>query len=241
MTLRPLEWPVDEGLRVCAAARTQGIDLRILGGVAVWVHCDGSQHLLTSRDYGDVDFMGPASSADRLDGFFQDLGYEPNWTFNRLHKGDGRLMFLDQHNGRRVDVFLDRFSMCHSLDLSDRLDLDFPTLSLADLALTKLQVFQVTAKDLLDLQALLGEHPIGQGNTETVDVGRITSVCSSDWGWYRTVRGNLERLAAGDDPAAAGHATELLQHIEGSPKTRRWKLRAVVGDRVPWYQLPEEV
>jgi hypothetical protein len=29
--------------------------------------------------------------------------------------------------------------------------------------------------------------------------------------------------------------------IEKAPKSTRWKLRARVGERVPWYEQPEEV
>jgi hypothetical protein len=197
---------------------------------------------LAERHHGDVDLVGDSSGADDLESLFQDLGYEPNWTFNRLHKGDGRLMFLDRDNERRVDVFLDRFSMCHELRLAERLGVDFPTVSLADLLLTKLQVVEITAKDLTDIEALLVEHRVGDGDDETIDVERIASVCSSDWGWYRTVTGNLQRLITGDHESdARGRASELMKHIEEVPKGRRWKLRAALGERMPWYELPEEV
>ena len=34
---------------------------------------------------------------------------------------------------------------------------------------------------------------------------------------------------------------ELLGRIEEEPKSRGWKLRAKVGERKRWYELPEEV
>jgi hypothetical protein len=33
---------------------------------------------------------------------------------------------------------------------------------------------------------------------------------------------------------------EYLQAMDAQPKSRRWKLRAKVGDRKQWYELPEE-
>jgi hypothetical protein len=33
----------------------------------------------------------------------------------------------------------------------------------------------------------------------------------------------------------------LLERIEAEPKTRGWKLRAKIGERKRWYELPEEV
>ncbi len=40
------------------------------------------------------------------------------------------------------------------------------------------------------------------------------------------------------DPAA--QAAALAGAAEDAPKSRRWKLRARLGDRVRWYQEPEE-
>ena len=34
---------------------------------------------------------------------------------------------------------------------------------------------------------------------------------------------------------------ELLATIEAEPKSRGWKLRAKIGERKRWYELPEEV
>ena len=36
-------------------------------------------------------------------------------------------------------------------------------------------------------------------------------------------------------------ATRLLDAAASAPKSMKWKLRANVGDRVRWYELPEEV
>jgi hypothetical protein len=33
----------------------------------------------------------------------------------------------------------------------------------------------------------------------------------------------------------------LLDRIEAEPKSRSWRLRAKIGDRKRWYELPEEV
>ncbi len=36
-------------------------------------------------------------------------------------------------------------------------------------------------------------------------------------------------------------AARLLDVAKSVPKSMKWKLRANVGDRVRWYELPEEV
>ena len=44
---------------------------------------------------------------------------------------------------------------------------------------------------------------------------------------------------ARQDPLEA--AKQLLDAAVSAPKSMKWKLRANVGDRVRWYELPEEV
>ena len=34
---------------------------------------------------------------------------------------------------------------------------------------------------------------------------------------------------------------QLWKAVEAQPKPLKWKLRAQVGDRMQWYELPEEV
>jgi hypothetical protein len=72
-----------------------------------------------------------------------------------------------------------------------------------------------------------------------------------DWGWWRTVTLNIERirgvLGDGDRPAIAGGRLDpraqldaLERAAEEAPKSRRWKLRARIGERKRWYEIPEE-
>jgi len=54
------------------------------------------------------------------------------------------------------------------------------------------------------------------------------------------------RLNPQPEPLIANGATELFAHLaldtilESGPKSLRWRLRARVGQRVRWYELPEE-
>ena len=82
---------------------------------------------------------------------------------------------------------------------------------------------------------------------------RIGEDRAGDWGWWRTVTMNLDKIAHfaeeehGDlVPEArvyepAEQAGALRGRCEEVSKPLKWKLRAKVGDRVQWYQLPEEV
>ena len=113
---------------------------------------------------------------------------------------------------------------------------------------------------------LRADHPLGQHDGAldsryglgAINVPRILSVTSNDWGWWRTVTGNLEKL----DQYLATDATPedldlnngrdvmfdpseqvvaLGAAIDEAPKSTRWKLRARVGERSTWYNEPEEM
>jgi hypothetical protein len=116
---------------------------------------------------------------------------------------------------------------------------------------------ELNEKDARDIIQLLAGVPIGnqdQAKSEgpVLDAGRFSRLLAGDWGWWRTVTGSLEKLpalaaekpellppGAPCDPLA--QAAELLELARSVPKSMKWKMRAGVGDRVRWYELPEEV
>ncbi len=85
-----------------------------------------------------------------------------------------------------------------------------------------------------------------------IDADRFAAVLGADWGWWRTVTGNLDRLPAllAERPQLAQpgmpfdpveQSVRLRQLAETAPKSMKWKMRAGLGDKVRWYELPEEV
>jgi hypothetical protein len=145
--------------------------------------------------------------------------------------------------------------MCHRLELRGRLRADHPTLPLADLLLSKLQIIRINRKDVLDVLAVLRHHALGDRDGELINLARIVELTSTDWGWWRTVSGNLAAIQSLSGEELEGElATRasttfdlpaqvraLQAAIEAAPKSAGWKLRAAVGDRLRWYQEPEEV
>jgi hypothetical protein len=223
---------IAEATAIVAQAGERGATARILGGVGVLIHCGGAH-----REPEDIDLAvgrrdGPAVSA-----VLEERGYEPNARFNAMH-GDTRNIF----NGAagKVDVFVGEFAMCHRLALDERLAADSPTLCVADLVLTKLQVVELTEKDSADLRVLLEAHELGEGPGDVIDVTRIASVLADDWGYWRTATETLERVAAAA-PGLREKADGLRRAVDAAPKSRRYKLRARIGERRRWYELPEVV
>jgi hypothetical protein len=179
-------------------------------------------------------------------------GYVADEMFNAL-RGSRRLLFQDPANGRHVDVFIGEFSMCHDIPMAARLNREPVTVPREELLLSKLQIFELNAKDVHDITHLLAGLPVGDSSSEPfIDVARFREVVGADWGWWRTSTGSLEKLPAllAENPALVpanarfdplAQATRLLDAAASAPKSMKWKLRANVGDRVRWYELPEEV
>lgn len=50
-----------------------------------------------------------------------------------------------------------------------------------------------------------------------------------------------DALADADRVTVSQRVDELMERIEGEPKTRGWRPRSRIGDRKRWYEEPEEV
>jgi hypothetical protein len=239
----------EEGVRVVRAAAAIGLPLRLVGGVAFWARCPSAELPALRRSYGDIDVVGLSRSRRDITDFLEGQGYVADELFNALH-GAQRLYFTDPVNQRPLDVILDRFAMCHGLDLRDRLDVDPLSIPLAELLLTKLQVVELNDKDVRDLVALLADHDVAGPPPDAVDVARVTKILGADWGFEHTVRRNLERLtsslgdyAVGDDVRrrVAERIDAITAALDAGRKTAAWKARSLVGERVRWYEQPEEI
>jgi hypothetical protein len=235
----------EEGVRLATAAREAGLSLRLLGGVAVWWHCPSARTGPLARTYGDADFTGSAREGKRISAFMQEQGYEADRMFNALH-GASRLNFRDPERDRPIDVLLDRFVMAHELDLRESVSADGLTVGLADLLVTKLQVVSINEKDVRDLTALLVDHGFAD---DDIDVARILDVTRNDWGLEHTIHGSLSTLgqmvaafglAPDQAQAVSDRSAELSAALNGASKGAKWKMRARVGERVKWYEEPEE-
>ncbi len=241
----------DEAKRVLDEAKARGILLRLFGGVAIKYHCPSASHRSLQRAYPDLDFFGSKKQGRDIRKLLLDLGYQPNQRFNALH-GDKRLIFEDPVNQRIVDVFLDVFKMCHTLEIGKRLQLDEYTIPISDLLLTKLQIVEVNEKDIRDLVAILQDHQVlasvPRGDRESIDAGYIADLCSGDWGLEKTITLTLKKipsfLSRYDLEEQAKKVIEervdaLQQQIAGGQKSFKWKMRDRVGEKVRWYELPE--
>ncbi len=245
---------VAAGRDLVAAARAAGIAVRLMGGVAIWLRASQGARAALGRDYPDIDLAAHKRQSRVLRGVLESHGYQAERVFNAAH-GARRLLYHSPDASWHVDVFLDIFEMSHTLDLGARLDLEPETLPAAELLMTKLQIAEVNAKDLSDTAMLLWDHePVtGTGADDgpgKLNLARLVSVCSADWGLYTSVTDNLaacagrlgQLVASEPERARIGARIEAIRAgLQAAPKTLAWRMRAKVGRRVRWYQVPEEV
>ncbi len=236
-----------EARRVVAAMDQDNVPVRLIGGVAIWLRCPSADHELLRREYVDLDLLGLGPSYSEIKKFLTGLGYQADKFFNSLH-GRTRMLFHDLENDRQVDVLLDEMNMCHRLDFRSRISVNEHTLSIADLLLTKLQIVEANPKDITDLFTLFSDHPIGNQDGEMINGSYIAQLIANNWGLYRTMQLNLDRVLERSKIipqiglyAVEQQVRELREMIDSKPKSIRWKMRDRVGDRVKWYELPEEV
>jgi hypothetical protein len=250
---QPDDDPLPEAVALVEGAARAGLKLRLLGGLGVRVLCPGFPPRL--RPGQDMDLACASKGRRDVAAYLEKSGCVPDKMFNSLN-GD-RQMYFTAPSGRPVDVMVDRLNMCHTLDFRGSFSNSSHTLDPADLLLSKLQIFELNAKDAHDITHLLSGVPIGARSTGPFDTHficteRFGEVVGADWGWWRTTTGNLEKLPAlldenpGLAPAGApfdplDQAQQLLEVARSVPKSVKWKMRAGVGERVRWYELPEEV
>lgn len=241
---------IEEAVRICQTAADAGITVRLAGGLAI-------QYLTPDfpprgGDSQDLDLATVSGERRSLTQFLTDRGYVADKTFNALY-GHKQLYFQSAETGRSVDVLVDRLHMCHTVEFAGRLKRMPLTLDLTDLLLSKLQIVELNEKDAQDVLYLCSAYPVRDGDEPgTIGLGRIRPIVGNDWGWWRTATLNLDRitaLASGDGqglvPAggqhhAVGQLGVLRTAMETAPKSLRWKARAKVGERVRWYEQPEE-
>jgi len=247
-----------ERSRILAALQDEPnrrIIMRLIGALAFRTHCPQFGYLQDQlgRKFTDFDFAAyPRFTKDILR-VISALGYEEDKQVTQLF-GDRRMLFHDPAFDRHIDVFYNELDFCHKINFVGRLEVETETLPLAELLLEKLQIYQINEKDLIDSIMLLREHPIGMSDQETINIKVITNTLSSDWGFWRTVTGNLKllhemvehyhgsaSLTDEDRQVVHGRIEELEQLIEAAPKSLRWKARAAVGEKVRWYKVVEEL
>ena len=237
----------EQAIKIVKEAEENGITLRVMGATAFSIHCPEFSHIYKSleREISDIDFMANSKQINSIVEFLEKSGYKFVWgTWTQ------RKIYTHPVHKYTVDVFFNKLEMCHTIDFTKRLKVDYPTISLADLVLEKLQIVKITEKDVKDLMILFLEHDVGSGDKETINSDYISDLFSNDWGFYYTATTNLKKvkellpnyktITGKHGTAVNAQIDKLLEAIEKKPKSFGWKLRAKVGTKKKWYEDVED-
>jgi len=238
--------------RILKASDDAGVLLRVIGSLAFQMHCPRYGYLQAAlgRAYTDIDFAAYGKQTREIQALMAGLGYHENREVF-IVSGSARAIYERPEAGLHIDVFYDKLDFCHVIHWDGRLEIDRPSIPLAEMLLEKMQIVQINEKDIIDTIMLLLEHPLGDTDAETINIARIAMLCAADWGLWRTTSMNLDKVRK----LAQGYAQlspELKQKVEAQvqaalarieqePKALAWRLRARVGDRVKWYKEVDEV
>jgi hypothetical protein len=241
-----MEAPVALALELIDVGAGAGLALRAMGGVGVALRAPDADPALR-RSYADADLAAPRRARRHVEDTMAAAGLQPEREFNALH-GGRRQIWWTADGALHVDVFLGEFAMCHRLDLAPALTGPGPAVPAADLLLMKLQVVELNLKDAQDAAALLSTHELSEDSAErTISLARLRAVLAADWGFFTTASDNLERIpgviaehAPGIAQLVGQRCAAIRDEIERTSKSPSFRMRAKVGRRRRWYEVPEE-
>jgi hypothetical protein len=243
---------LEEAQRIVNAAKREDILLRLLGALAFHIHCPKFSYMqeLLGRSFTDIDFASYRQESSRINKLFVELGYQYDPRVRAIF--GTRLVFYDSSGtNRHCDVFLDKLEFCHDIDFEKRLEVDYPTIPLVELLLEKMQIVKLNEKDVVDTMMLLREHEIGDSDNETINADRLAKLTSRDWGLWKTITINLEKVKGAtqnyqkltdeDRKDIDSKVAALMKRIDDEPKSSGWKIRAKIGEKRQWYRDVDEL
>jgi hypothetical protein len=274
----PTEVFLSESQEIVEKAKQEGIILRILGGLGIAIHCqeyrEFAQKLgrtgtgtIEGQEYSDIDYVSYRNCREKIKELLDKIGYAKRKATLSTAASE-RQIYYHPKGWFYVDVFFDKLLVAnHPLDFKGRLELDYPTITVTDMLLEKLQMWEAfSIKDLKDCLLLLKAHNVEEkGEKESIDASYIAKLLAEDWGFWYTATTNLKKLRKfmseidklgieaninpkqiekKDREEITEKAQFLLDRIEKEEKSFKWKMRAKIGTKKKWYnpvERPETV
>ena len=262
----PTEWNgkvptqifIDESLRILKAASEAKVALKMLGGLAIKVHSLNEKEFANrlgrsaepGQEYSDIDFATYYKSREGVKRVMESLDYSKRPS-TMSTSASQRQIYFHPKGWFYIDVFWDKLKAAnHPISFRGRLEIDPVSIPLVDLLLEKLQIVSFSRKDMIDTLLLLKAHAVAEKEEpETISTSRVAHVLSRDWGFWFTVTTNLNGirdyvkrmtvLSAKESSELIAKVDQILSAIDSTPRSLRWRLRAVVGTKKKWYNPVE--
>ena len=253
------EWPapsvfIEEAEACVSEAQEKGMIIRVMGGLAIYLHCREYEKLwsdlgrLGKKVFTDIDYVSYGKYRGKLLKFFENRGFTINQKMLYLY-GKSRHIYYGNEIPM-AEIFFDKLEMNHTIHYRGRLEVDSPTLPLAELLLQKLQMVRMHEKDIKDTIILLRAHELGEDDNDRINQKAIGERLFSDWGFFHTATSNLQKIrntlssyeVLGEEDVAVvdGRLAQLLKYLEEGPKSVKWKLRAKIGTKMKWYNVIDD-
>ena len=254
-----------EAREIVAEADEIGLTLRAVGSAGIRLHCLAPGRLMNrlGRPARNIDLVVPHKQRQDMQLYLESRGYLTDHDLLVATVGT-RYRFTHPERGTEIDVFVDRLSFCHTIEVRSRLRRHPVTLPVEELVLSKLQFIEMTTTDVMDVGVMLATHRVRQSDAdaplagtgpfdpEAIDGNYIARLLARDWGFHHTVTRNLRRIAdatgpkraldLGREPNAwiADGVRRLLEVIDAEPKNLGWRIRDKIGERLRWWQDVDE-
>ena len=216
---------VGQAVRIVETARMSGIELRILGSVAVALYTGPG---LQGRPVPpmDIDLVTGVDPKRRAQGFLASAGW--NVVKELLLLAEDRETYTTGCSKATIDLYYGKIGGHHTIRMMNRLDRSYPANSWTDLLLSKLQRKRLRSTDIWDCCSLLAE------GTKRLEQPYYEGLLGSDWGFYTTVWDNLHALR-GQCGSARHGVDAVIGLTEHTKRSLQWRLSAVLGRRVKWW------
>jgi hypothetical protein len=276
--LVPTEVFLREASEIVEKAKQEGLTLRVLGGLSIAMHCQEHKEfaeglgrigtgVMEGQEYSDIDFVSYRDQRGKIKELFDKIGYVKRRA-TLSSAASERQIYYHPRGWFYIDVFFDKLLVAnHPIDFRGRLELDYPTISVTDMLLEKIQMWEAfSIKDLKDCLLLLKAHEINEkSEKESIDSSYIAKILAQDWGFWYTATTNLKNLRkfiaeidklgseAGINPKRieekdreqiASRIEAMLERIDREPKSFGWRMREKIGTKKRWYnpvERPETV
>jgi hypothetical protein len=237
----PTQHVMDEANRILFAAKEMNVTLKLVGGWAIHVHC--SEHDFCDREHPDIDFVGLRTEYERIVQLMEAMGYGENRNMT-LSTGLSRLLFEKPDSSDHIDIFLDFIDIEHFINLKDRLEIEEDTLSVTDLLLIKATISRLNEKDVRDIVTMVKDLDVGADDTPgLINRSYIAELCSKRWGLHHDIVAALKKtikllpmyeFSEDTNSLVTQRLESILAAIHSVPKSLRWRIRALIGERIGW-------
>jgi hypothetical protein len=237
---------VELALRLAEVTRAEGVLFRLFGSCAVYIKCAETPQILhdNHRAVKDIDAVVARNDLHRFRQVIRKLGWNEQIEVTALTDGS-RLRFTSSDQSLTLDVVANSLRFNQTLKLDQRLSLDWPTITVTDLLLSKFQIAAPSTNDLVDMAALIGGFGVVTSDESSLCLQRICRLCGSSWRWYRatvaactklsTDLANSVILSRAQNNSILERANQIRSAIEAIQKSPAWKMRGLIGDRMQWY------